>query len=649
MQCQLSARVEDAVASSLPANLGWGIVVLGLVVWQGWATLGLFGPDHPWRRLLDDEPIVSGRHPLHLYHGYLGVRSWLLAGTSCCFDPAFQAGYPKTPVFDGGCRPAEVFLALAGGSYQPAAYKVGLAISCTLLPLFLVVAAWGAGLRPGAACLAATAGTLIWWSRPCRELLEAGDLHLLLAALAALVHVGLLVRFDRAPSGLVWIALVAVNCLGWFTQPLMFAAVIPFNLLYYLSVGTAHRHLAWHLALLAALSTGLAVNAFWLVAWLTNLWIRSPLPVGLPVVTHTTLQTLWQADLWGTPADRILAMVLLGGSLVGAVIFNCTRQRAAARLFGVASVGFVALAVAGIASEPLGRHGTAKLLVPALWFATVPAAYALTQTAGGLRRLVFRPVTWAPARLLAPLVIGGLLVGGLTLVHRDRSTPPLEIGLGPERQALVDLLTKHTTPEARVLLEEFPGQNPICCWTALLPLLTDRAYLGGLDPRADIDYAYASWDTEDLCGRPLREWSTADLEDFCQRYNVGWVVCWSPAAVARFRSWSAGVVATECVAPDPSAGPTAGPGCLFTLQRPRSYILKGKARWIHADAERIVLADLVPDDGKVVLSLHYQRGLQASPSRVLVDREPELFDPIPFIRLRVPGPVSRVTLTWGER
>ena len=88
-------------------------------------------------------------------------------------------------------------------------------------------------------------------------------------------------------------------------------------------------------------------------------------------------------------------------------------------------------------------------------------------------------------------------------------------------------------------------------------------------------------------------------------------------------------------------------GWLITL-KPRSFVLKGQGRVIAADSKRITLADLVPEDGKVLLSLHYQAGIQASPSRVQVEREIDAYDPIPFIRLRLPGPVARVTLTWED-
>ena len=50
-----------------------------------------------------------------------------------------------------------------------------------------------------------------------------------------------------------------------------------------------------------------------------------------------------------------------------------------------------------------------------------------------------------------------------------------------------------------------------------------------------------------------------------------------------------------------------------------------------------------------VSSLDYQAGLGATPSRVQVARDPDARDPIPFVRLLLPGPVARITLTWEDR
>jgi hypothetical protein len=623
-------------------RLLWALGPLALVVWQGWMTLSLFGPDDPLGRLLDDQPVLSGRHPLHLYHGYLGAEAFWDRGTTCCYDPAFQAGYPKTPIFDGDCRLAELSLGLAGGKYRPAAYKLGLALSCLALPLLVLAAARGFGLGRGASCLAAAAAVLVCWGGPGRTALEDGDADLLVAALAGLLQFGSLVRFHRSPGWLPWLGILVGGWLGWLTKAVLLAALFPLVLLYYLTVGARHRRLAWHGALLGGLAGGVAANAFWLVDWVRHWWIRAPLPLGEDLLAHRTLRTVWDAPWWGGPLDRGFALALMGAALVGTLLFNQAHQRAAARLAGLGAGGLFCLAVLGIASEPLARLGTARLLVPALFFACVPAAHGAALTG----RLLARPFQgrWraavpacgllAAALVAAPWSLG--LCGG-----RVSGTTPLAIGLGAERERLVETLTRVTKPGARILWEDHPDGPAGQRWVSLLPLLTGRALVGGLDPGAAIEHTYASLVDQNLAGRHVRHWTDAQLADFCRRYNIGWVVCWSEAVASRLDAWKD----AERLVPVADQGR----GWVYAVRRPHSFTLRGRAELLHADRRHITLGEVVPEDGKVVLSLHYQAGLRASPSRVRIEREPDTNDPIPFIRLSVSGPVARLTLTWDKR
>lgn len=644
MERQPLAAADDPAPTASWARKAWPVVLLGLVVWQGWMTLSLFGDDRPWERLLDDQPILSGRHPLHLYHGYLGAHSLSEHGSLCCYDPSFQAGYPKTPVFDGGSRPAELFLLLAGGTYQPAAYKIGLASLCAVVPLLLMLAARGAGLGPWTACLATALGLLVWWGTPCQTALAAGDLDLLLAALAALVQAGLWVRFDRIPGLGSWLGLLLTGGLGWFAQPLLFVLLLPFFLVYYFRVGGRHG-LVWHLALLAALAGGLVANAFWLIDWAGSWWVRVPFPLEGSLLPHRTLRTLWEAPLWGDPADRILAAALLVLAAAGIWHLNQVHQRQAARMLGLGLACFLILAVAGTAWEPLGRIGTPRLLAAALLFAALPAAHALVEAG----RLLFG---WAG--LLRGGLVAATLVAAAGLAVSDHlaagaarctSAVPLEIGLGGPREALLAALREHTTPEARILWEDHrPESSRAPQWGALLPLLTERPFLGGLDPHARIEHVQTTaFNDQVLAGRLISDWSDADLEDFCRRYNVGWVVCRSRRAEQRFRAWTGARLAATLDGDVPRR--------LFALQRPLSFALKGsQAKLLRADCDHIALGDVVPnEDGEVVLSLHYQAGMQVSPSRVQLERELSPYDPIPFVRLRVPGPIVRVTLMWEKK
>jgi hypothetical protein len=604
-------------------------------------TLSLFGPVDSWPRFVNNQPIMDGSHPTNLYLSTLGAQALATTGNSCCYDMNFQAGYPRTPIINGS-RVAEIFLLAAGGStYKPAAYKIGLAIISMLVPLFLLLASRAAGLERGTSLLATLLGLLIWWGKPAQETLQAGDFELLLAALAILAHVGLLIQFHRAPGLFCWLGMLATAGLAWFAQPLLLPILLPLLLLYYLSIGAKHPSLTWHLALLASELGALALNLFWLIDWVSFWWLRLS-PQAAALLPHRTLRTLWNAPIWGGSTDRTQAMVLLVCAAAGVVILHYSKQRPAARLLGLGTCGLMIVALLGISMEPFGQMGSSGLLVPALWFAALPAAHACTQGYRYLHQQL------GPGRALATtlfLAVAVAIAGyqtTLEIAQRCLGAEPFTIGLRPEQQEVVDKLIQYTGPEARILWEcqSRPRTEPR--WSALLPFLTGRSYVGGLDPEAAFLHARIGIIDQALNEKHISTWTNVALEEYCRQYNIGWVACWSGAVSKRLQQWNGAI---------PIATLTDnGTGTLFKIKdHVASYTLKGRARIIQADSRHITLADVVPDNGVVVLSLHYQSGMRALPSRVQIERERYPHDPIDFIRLRVASPVARVTLMWDDR
>jgi hypothetical protein len=616
------------------------LALLALMLWHGWMTLSLFGPGEYLYNLTSADPIISGRHALHLYHGYLGAHSLCERGTSCCYDPAFQAGYPKTPVFDSGSRPAELFLLLGGGEFQPMAYKLGFAACCLLGPLLIYLAAASAGLAPGTSCLAVFFSLLLWWGVPGRQLLENGNLDVLLAGLAALLQAGLLVRYHRFPTLAAWLALLFASCLGWFGEPLLFALVLPLLLIYYLSVGARHR-LIWHIGLFAGAAGGILANGYWMIDWLSCWWVRAPLRAETPLLSHHTFHTFWAAPLWGSEADRLLAASLIGLGMVGIWILNETQQRPAARLLGFGALGFLGLAIAGGGCEALADLGTTRFLVPGLWLVSLPAAVTCTGMLHYSKRLLGK--AWAVGLVWAAVAALLGFFGRQTVAaigQRCLVSTPLHIGFSPEDQAAVNWIDQNTTGDARILWEDDVEDRTGSFWTPLLPLMTGRAFVGGLDPATCIEHMFASLSSHKLADRPLDSWTDRQLREFCRHYHIGWIICRSPAATARFGAWK-----------DASAirAPTGGvPFTLFSVPA-SSFAIKGQARLVEANEDHITLADVVPQDGVVVISMHYQAGFHVSPSRVQIEREPDPRDPISFLRLRLSAPVARLTLTWPGR
>jgi hypothetical protein len=174
--------------------------------------------------------------------------------------------------------------------------------------------------------------------------------------------------------------------------------------------------------------------------------------------------------------------------------------------------------------------------------------------------------------------------------------------------------------------------------------LTGRSYIGGLDPDGFIEHSTIGLLNQSLEGWPIAGspigtvWSDEKLMDYCRRYNVRWIVAWSPAVIQRFEKWPDARKLAPLV-----DGET---GWLFEVKRVPNFAIKGEAELLEADGQYIMLGNVVPRDGEVIISLHYQAGMRASPGRVQVERAKSGDDPIGFVRLRLAVPAARVTLSW---
>lgn len=606
----------------------WLLILAGLVAGQGWVTLRLFGPDRPLDRLLNDDPVLDGHHPLHAYHGLLGNRVWHERGATSCYDPAFQAGYLKTPIFDAGSRPAELFYLIGGPA--PSSYKVGLAICCLLAPLAFALAGRGVGLGPAGSCLAGLVGGALWWSAPCRSLLEAGDLDVLVGGMCVPVYLAWLARYGRNPGPAAWAVLAASAGVGWYMNPLVMAAGASLALVYHLWTARG-AGLAWHLGLLSANAVGLAVNSFWLGDWATHVWMFVPYGGGdTPHVSWPAAAEEWEAFLPNDPVDvAVCALGLLG------LLVMARRFAVAAVLLASGALIYVAAGGAARLWPVVAEVGAQKVLTVGVLCGVVPCASLLTGIASGL----------GASSGARPLGFVWLAVGlaGITYgldLSRQWEVTPLQIGLGAEREEIVRTIRERTTPDGRILWEDRADEPGSGQWAVLLPELTRRPFLGGLCPDVHTDYLYARLADGRLVNRPISDWTDDELARFCERYNVTRVVCRTPESAARFRQLPGAAQIAEF---------PGGAGILFSLDRRASYVLRGRATVTQMDWKRVALTDLEPDEnGVVVLSLHHHAHWRVSPGYAVIERDVDVTDPVPMIRLRLPGPVARVTMTWKD-
>jgi hypothetical protein len=431
---------------------------------------------------------------------------------------------------------------------------------------------------------------------------------------------------------------------GWYLNPSMWAGVIVLSVGF--CIGVRRRHVgAWHVGFLLVQFGAGALMWEWVFDWARYWWIHLPIRPAAPTAPCRDWWDLWESPPWGGAVlDRIAFALLVLTGLVGSLGRLATLGfhaggRSLAWLF-LAAGGAMTLAVAGYFWSPLRPFGNDQCLYGAICLAIVPTAQACTSLVGWLVACPYR--RWGVATLLLALAIAGGLFFSRHAIESEVTAwgpRPLTLGRPARAEAFVRWADAHTTPDARIVWEDATGLDET--WTVFLAPWSRRPFLGALGAGTDLEHGSMTLRNGLLAGRPMWIWSDEELECYCRRYNVGWFVCSSDMARDRLSRFAS---AEALPAPPGWESRT-----FYAIRRPHGFLLKGAARGLTLEPQRVTLTDVVPENGTVLLSLHYQHGCQVRPGWVLVEREPDPYDPVPLLRLRMPGPVARITLTWDGR
>ena len=602
----------------------WLLVLLLVLAGQFGIAVKWLGGFESGSHQFGNEPITSGEYPLRLYHAGLGAATLRDNFGATCYDPNFQAGYPKTPIFDSAARPLEPMLACWHDASQwPTASKWFILSMVLAVPLVMCAVARGFRIPAMASILVALGGAALCWMNPVLTLLLRGRIDLFCLGLAILLFLGGLARYATQPGLTAWLQLAVASVVGWYVHPVGWATLLPAVACYY--VFNAPRHgLAWHLGSAAVLVVGVGLNLWWLGEWFCFWWMRGSAGDAL----GHNMGELAPPD-FSTPILQFSSWPLLVGAVIGLVLMMKRERRGAVAVLLLTVAGAIAMTRLAEWWPWLNREGAihATALIPAVLL--IPNAFAIAQV----------------CKSMAVLPVGVVLVCGFFALHAwsaDVSAfvgpvlpkpTALTIGWGEAETEFIGMMRKHTTREARILMEELPGE---CL--ALLPVTTGRMFLGGLDCSSNTEAAFLSLRNNTFAGRCLSEITVEEQRQAMRKYNIGWVLCRSPTAL---QFWSR-LPGAETVATSKNSGTT-----LLKLPHRPSFVLSGTATVEVIERSRIVLTNVVPDaEGLLKLSFHYQKQLHAGPMVQEVLSEKDLHDPMPFLTLKVPGNVSRVVIGW---
>ena len=671
----------------------WGLALLAAVlVAHTWEATRLFPS---LGSILDPgSPVVNVDHAIHEYHGALGAGFLRADGRTWGYDPFFMAGYPETPVWDSSSNAAIAFNLLGGPGGSFRAYKVGLFALSVLGPVAVAAGARAAGLGWVAAALAAALASFYFWAGYPINLWRSGLFAFLSAAIGSALLLGLCVRFHDRPTRPGWLALTATAAGLFFLHVTTPIVVGGGALAFYLVVARRHGR-RWHLAIGAAVAATVALNLIWLVP----LWQFRGLRVGGGSFL-TTDSARFLLDYYLSPnfepgtgrplmvADPRTGVVLgLLGS-AGLLGWWLGGRRPAAAAFGGSIAVLVLLTGFGSLWGPTRVLEPLRFRVAFAYLLAVPAASALAGGSGW----IFRRARWGwPAGAAVALAwVAGLALLGWSSPNYFREVGfwlamrrPLVVGYPPEAYPLVAWIKRETDPSARILFEDqlrlHEGTDAESThWTPLLPTLLApdaRMFVGGLYQTAFIQHhELAAFGDFRLGDRPIDEWTPAEIAAYADRYNVGWVACWSPLSRFVFDRLP-GVTRVGTIPRHATPGrPPANNAhertaiirrggmatarkyilegestyAVYRLDRPHSYFLRGRGRVVAVAPDRVELADVEPDaEGVAVLSLHWIDGWRADPPATLKP-EPVPPDPVPFVRIESDRPIPRLVLRVGR-
>ena len=602
----------------------------------------------------------SGSHPIHQYHGWIGAKGLLAKGIPTAFDPAFHAGYIKTPLFDSQAHVIEwlvaLFTMLRGPDNSPSLIQVAqyhlwyLSGLVFAIPFFVAVGGRLAGLSNLEALLCALGSEIVMIMPAGSRAIIDGEMGQVLAPSCFAMFIGSLVGYHRRTSSICGIVIFFSYWMLWATSvgTALFATAM--LLYYYLRVGLRHESW-WHFGLIASLLGALVGNLELFLALRNHWWIQATILEENSNFPGSALIRIVGDSRWGGGSGFCAGMIMLVSGVAGAQWLVWTGRRLAGRMIAT-TIGFQVLIFAISKTVHLLNqldvigNPTSIMLTSTLGFGASLGIQCHGKKWFGPSWLREYPIRYIPISIFSGLLIVFSLINPTFIktlcLNYVGGCWKLD---GPPvwARTVTKQLSEYPAAGGRILWEDLvsDGSNG---WSVFLPQILNRGLIGGLSPVVRIEHQQASLREGKLAGRSVLEWTDSELNGFIKTYRINLIVARTDNSISRWSKYPDAIAAKKG-----SYEGKNGKWVVFKLPDQIGLAVVGTARVVHMGTDKVTLADVVPENGSVVLSLHYQRGMKVRPERVKIERELDSHDPIPLIRLKSDEPISRLELEWDER
>ena len=602
--------------------------LLALFAFQLLSTLLCFSTP---AELFRPEPIVNIDWCSQYYWSFAARNYFDLTHKLYGFDPYYMAGYPLDFIFNSSL-PVQVSNIIFKG------FPPGLVIKWFFLATFLLApfnfyfAARGFGLAKNAALAAAALGLSYFW---LGEDALFGDWGMLSGSFLLnffLLTTASFYKYLRVPSRMNFALFAILLALAVLIHKTFIVLVgLPFLVL--VLVFSRRISAKTRLSIIGAAVFALLVNSFWILPMLLSLHFKIEDPSTTFFQNTDPLKFIKDLVPWIYPGVALGRLAILIPAIYGLVRLRQDSDRGLFRFLLISVIAFFVFVYFG-SNIDLLRNLQPYRYLTALFFLLTPAA--------GTGLLAFREKIRARSaglvKALPVLFFGALL--GLQFVPSYRLfylIAPLSSKWPGKVQSLRSWLEANTDLSGRIMAEDInQWQGRITPYgtsrfVGILPALMPRYLIGGPLPNAFIRHHYASFHDGYFLNRPMREYNDSELAAKLELYNIRWAFAWSEASKTRLEKFPAAKSAVRFEDLE-----------VFEIARPSNWFLAGSGE-LKADYDKIELDNLKPENGGVVLKMHWLDGFRAEPAC-------ELFrydfggDPIGFIGLK--NPAAKVTLKY---
>jgi len=410
---------------------------------------------------------------------------------------------------------------------------------------------------------------------------------------------------------------------------------VPLLLCYVLSF----RRMSWllHLSTLLSLLFIIISNIPWLYPFLLSLDHIVKDTTSIFYATHSHLEPLktylFRNNLFNSYMNMVfhkeewVDILLLLSALFGIYLWNKNRERLKAALF-LGSFSFLFfLSYYGSFFE-ITNITPMRFLIPLNIFLAFPSAVGLDYLYRFFLSDKSLKVKVASSAILGYLVLTLIAPAYYHLFYKNDFR--LVYNVSEQFNQLVLWIKNNTNREGRILIENSDFESEHQYYGThlpfLLPIWTDREYIGIYSYYAASKDSFTTYNTGILFRKPIGNYSPEELRSYLDLYNIRWVIYWSEESKKVFESGNKGYIPLTCI----------DKFHICRVERNPTFFLKGSGS-ASAKHNEIYLEEIEPVDDEIIISYHWMKYLKSDPPRKL-EGVSLLEDPIGFINVKDPPP-----------